>query len=487
MSTCAIQATPGAFAAAATSARKSLKRAKARTSSTRMHATPRKVVQSTATTPVAKTDYSADEYDLPYAPMEDLLPKGPWTPIEGGLTAPAGFKAAAFKAGLRASGTRADCALVVAEDGAVGAGVFTQNRVAAAPVMYCRDMLKESPVVRAVLINAGQANAATGTAGMEDACASARAVSAALGIGPEEVLLESTGVIGQRIKIDKFLPAIPTLAANLESSQEAAMAAATAICTTDLVRKTLAIEVDVGGGRMIKIGGISKGSGMIHPNMATMLGVITCDAPMEQEVWRKMLCRAAAKSFNQISVDGDTSTNDSVIALASGGAGGDVIAEGSAEAVALEGALTAVSIGLAKAIAWDGEGATCLIEVNVSGTETMKDAREVARSVVSSSLTKAAVFGHDPNWGRLACAAGYAGIPFRQEDMRIALGPHVLMEAGQPLPFDEKEASAYMKDTCEVHGTVQVDISVGEGEGKGTAWGCDLTYDYVKINAEYTT
>lgn len=484
-STAALQAAPGAFVAANVRSRKSSKRA-ARTSSTRLNSTPPKVA-SAAVESVEKTDYSAAEFELPYAPTKELLPEGPWTPIEGGLTAPAGFKVAAHKAGLRASGSRADCALVVAEEGAVGAGVFTQNRVAAAPVMYCRDMLKATPKVTAVLINAGQANAATGKAGMEDACASAKSVSKLLGVGPEQILLESTGVIGQRIKVDKFLPAIPNLVGNLESSTEAAMAAATAICTTDLVRKTLAIEVDVGGGRIIKLGGISKGSGMIHPNMATMLGVITCDAPVENECWRKMLNRAASSSFNQISVDGDTSTNDSVIALASGAAGGDVIEEGSPEAAALEGALTALSTALAKAIAWDGEGATCLIEVNVSGTQTLKEAQEIARSVVSSSLTKSAVFGHDPNWGRIACAAGYAGIPFRQEDLRIALGPHVLMEEGQPLPFDEKEASTYLKEKCDVHGTVMIDVCVGTGDAKGTAWGCDLTYDYVKINAEYTT
>jgi glutamate N-acetyltransferase/amino-acid N-acetyltransferase len=241
------------------------------------------------------------------------------------------------------------------------------------------------------------------------------------------------------------------------------------------------------GGRKVRIGGMGKGSGMIHPNMATMLGVVTCDANVEPEAWRAMVKRASVNSFNQISVDGDTSTNDCVIGLASGAAGGDPIAAGTPEAEKLEAALTAVCVGIAKSIAWDGEGATCLIECNVNGADSLDDARLIARSVVSSSLAKSAIFGHDPNWGRLACAAGYSGVHFEQEDLCIKLGPHTLMENGQPLDYDAKDASAYLKDACAVHGTVVIDVSVGAGAFEGSAWGCDLTYDYVKINAEYTT
>jgi len=427
------------------------------------------------------------EFVLPYAPIDGLLPAGPWKSIEGGICAPKGFKAAAFKAGLRAKGVRADCALVVADAPAVTAGVFTLNRVAAAPVMYCRDVINKKTTSRAVLINAGQANAATGKLGMEDAIASANAVATTLGFGADDVLLESTGVIGKRIKMTELLNAIPVLAANLSNSKEAAMACATAICTTDLVRKTIAVEVEVSPGRVYKIGGMGKGSGMIHPNMATMLGVVTCDAPVSSDAWRKMMKRASQGSFNQISVDGDTSTNDSVIGLASGAAGGEEIVDGSSEAAALEAALGAVCVAIAKSIAWDGEGATCLIEVNVLGAGSDEDARVIARSIVSSSLVKSAVFGHDPNWGRLACAAGYAGVPFEQDDLRIQMGPHVLMEDGQPLGFDATTVSGYMKDTTGVHGTVVIGVKVGAGPGAGTAWGCDLTYDYVKINAEYTT
>ena len=440
-------------------------------------------------------NYKSDEFTIPDAPIKDLVPTGAWKVIDGGVCAPKGFKAAAFKAKLRKSGkNQADCCLIVADKPAVVGGVFTKNRVAAAPVQYCREVLAkpDKGTVRAVLANAGQANAATGVLGMEDAVRSAATVAEALGCDADDVLLQSTGVIGKRIKMDELMGAVPALAGNLKSTKEAAYAAATAICTTDLVRKTLAVEVDLGGGgllggKKVRIGGMGKGSGMIHPNMATMLGVVTCDAPVSPEAWRGMTKRACQNSYNQISVDGDTSTNDTVIALASGAAGGEIIETGSECAVALEAALTAVHVAIAKSIAWDGEGATVLLECNVGGARDARDARRIARSVVCSSLAKSAVFGRDPNWGRLAAAAGYSGVDFDQETLKISLGPHLLMDKGQPLPFDEKAASAYLAEKGDEHGTVRVDVSVGDGEGAGSAWGCDLSYDYVKINAEYTT
>lgn len=227
---------------------------------------------------------------------------------------------------------------------------------------------------------------------------------------------------------------------------------------------------------------------MIHPNMATMLGVLTCDAAVEPEVWRGMLQRSIRDTFNQISVDGDTSTNDTVLALASGAAGNAPVTDaGSAEGQLLESAVKAVLEGMCKAIAWDGEGATALLEVTVTGAASDDDARTVARSVSCSNLTKAAVFGHDPNWGRIACAAGYSGVSFDQNHLKVVLGDTTLMDQGQPLPFDPKAASAYLRDTCAVHGTVRIGVSVGDGPGRGVAWGCDLSYEYVKINAEYTT
>jgi glutamate N-acetyltransferase/amino-acid N-acetyltransferase len=263
--------------------------------------------------------------------------------------------------------------------------------------------------------------------------------------------------------------------------------AAVAITTTDLVSKSVAVESQVGGIK-IRVGGMAKGSGMIHPNMATMLGVITTDALVESDIWRKMVKVAVNRSFNQITVDGDTSTNDTVIALASGLSGSPSISSlNCKEAAQLQACLDAVMQGLAKSIAWDGEGATCLIEVTVKGTETEAEAAKIARSVASSSLVKAAVYGRDPNWGRIAAAAGYAGVSFQMDKLKISLGEFSLMESGQPLPFDRDGASNYLKKTGEVHGTVTIDISVGDGAAIGKAWGCDLSYDYVKINAEYTS
>ena len=302
-------------------------------------------------------------------------------------------------------------------------------------------------------------------------------------------MVQSTGVIGKRIKMEPFLAAMDALATGLERSEKAASAAATAMCTTDLARKQCAVELDLPDGRTVRVGAMGKGSGMIHPNMATMLGVLTCDAPVEAATWRALCLRAVQNSYNQISVDGDTSTNDTVVALANGAVGGEVISEvETPEAAALlEAAVTAVCVGIAKSIAWDGEGATCLLQCACVGAANDADARTVARSVVCSSLAKSAVFGHDPNWGRLAAAAGYSGVQFDQNELDVTLGPHALMRAGQPLEYDEKSASEYLREETARHGTVEVEVRVGRGDGEGVAWGCDLTYDYVKINAEYTT
>lgn len=230
---------------------------------------------------------------------------------------------------------------------------------------------------------------------------------------------------------------------------------------------------------------------MIHPNMATMLSVVTTDAAVDPALWREMLRSGADASFNQISVDGDTSTNDTVIGLASGAAPGAELIKNSTDpgAATLQAAVTALLQGLAKSVAWDGEGATCLLEVTVEGADSDADARLAAKAVASSSLVKAAVFGHDPNWGRIACAAGYSGAVFKQENLDVSLGEIALMKSGQPLEFDAERASAYLKETTAVHGTVEVKLNLGNegGKGSGVAWGCDLSYDYVKINAEYTT
>lgn len=425
-------------------------------------------------------------FDIPAAPI--LIPAGPWKEIDGCVCAPKGFTAQGMYGGLRAKGQKADLALIACEVPAVAAGVFTLNVMCAAPVLYCQEVLARRDTVRAVLVNAGQANAATGEQGYQDSVASAAAAAAALGVHPDDILLESTGVIGRRIKMDALLASVPALAAALGPSAADAHRAAVAITTTDLVSKSAALEVEVSPGRVVRLGGVAKGSGMIHPNMATMLAVVTCDAPVAPPLWRAMFRRAAGASFNQITVDGDTSTNDTVVGLTSGMEGGAAIADpGAPEAAVLEAALTALLQGLAKSIAWDGEGATVLMECEVLGAPDDAAACRVAKSVVGSSLVKAAVFGRDPNWGRIAAAAGYSGVQYDQGEVRIVLGGTVLMDAGQPLEFDAAAASAYLRAKGEEHGTVAIQVSVGGGPGRGMAWGCDLSYDYVKINAEYTT
>ncbi len=410
-----------------------------------------------------------------------------WHEISGGVTAPRGFRAGGITAGLKSSG-KPDLAIILSDVDAIAAGVFTTSQVRAACVEYCRQQLATKSSARAILCNSGQANAATGEAGWIDAVTSANALASAINIAPEDILLASTGVIGQRIKIDALIAGIPGLIA--AASADGGDAAAAAIMTTDLVSKSIALETTIGD-RHIRIGGMAKGSGMIHPNMATLLAFITCDAAVSTSLWQQMLGRAADKSFNQITVDGDTSTNDTLIALANGESRTPAIVQPGAEADKLEAMLVAVCQYLAKAIARDGEGATCLIEVRVSGTLTDKEARQIAREIAGSSLLKAAIFGHDPNWGRIAMAAGKAGIPFDQNNLAVSLGDIPLMAFGQPLTFDRAAASNYLKAATEGEylktDTVLISVSVGNGNGAGVAWGCDLSYDYVKINAEYTT
>ena len=445
-----------------------------------------------------------------------------WQEITGGVTAPRGYRAAGITAGLKPSGLP-DLALILSDVEAIAAGVFTTTQVRAAPVDYCRQKLQAKHSARAILCNAGQANAATGAQGWLDALESAMILGQALNIPSESILLASTGVIGQRIRMDALRSGIPQIVA--AASETGSDAAAQAIITTDLVTKSIALETNLGD-RPVRVGGICKGSGMIHPNMATMLAFVTCDAAVSPSLWQQMLSRAADKSFNQITVDGDTSTNDTLLALANGQSRTPAITEMGPEAEKLEAMLTAACQHLAKAIARDGEGATCLIEVQVSGATDEKAARQIARTIAGSSLVKSAVFGRDPNWGRIAAAAGRAGVPFEQESLQIKLGDFLLMENGQPLPFDRAAASAYLKQKGSIadlqqntdlvsvdmsndllvvkdgeptaferpagsgylkDDTVLISVSIGNGPGFGKAWGCDLSYDYVKINAEYTT
>lgn len=420
-----------------------------------------------------------------------------WQAIDGNVTAPKGFQAAGIAAGLKPSGAP-DLALIYSETEAIAAGVFTQSQVRAACVDYCRQRLQAQTGARAILCNAGQANAGTGEQGSQDAQETADLLAQNLNIAAPDVLLASTGVIGQRMKMEAFRAGIPNLVGALSS--DGGDAAARAIVTTDLVTKSIALEMKLGD-RPVRIGGIAKGSGMIHPNMATMLGFITCDALVSTTLWQEMLQRAADRSFNQITVDGDTSTNDALIALANGQSRTPAITEPGPAAEKLEAMLTAVCQYLARAIARDGEGATCLLEVQVTGAPNDAAARQVAKTVAGSSLVKSAIFGRDPNWGRIAGAAGRAGVKFDQAQLQIKLGEFLLMDAGQPLAFDRTAASDYMKAIASQSSRTTPDgqlvqsldtpliiaVDLGAGSGSGIAWGCDLSYDYVKINAEYTT
>ena len=424
--------------------------------------------------------------------VEDVLSLSPkvvssalaslWRPISGGLTAPLGFQAAGITAGLKESG-KPDLALLLAPEGAVCAGTFTTSLVRAACVDLCADRLKAAGgIARAVLTNSGQANACTGDRGMQDSLQATQRLAEQLGLPVEQVLICSTGVIGVPIPMDTLLAGLNPLVEALDD--QGGTQAAKAILTTDLVEKQVAVEAELGG-RCVRIGGMAKGSGMIHPDMATMLGYLSCDVGISVDVWQAMVKRVVERSFNAITVDGDTSTNDSFLAFAAG----EHLKHEHLDA--LEAGLTAAAQHLAKAIARDGEGATCLLEVQVEGAMNDDEARRIARTVCGSSLVKTAVNGRDPNWGRIVAAAGRAGVAFDPSALALWLGPHQLMEFGEPLPFDRLAASRYMQERVDgtylSDDTVSIRLVVGAGSGIGFAWGCDLSDQYVRINADYTT
>jgi glutamate N-acetyltransferase / amino-acid N-acetyltransferase len=402
-----------------------------------------------------------------------------WRTISGGVTAAKGFYAGGLAAGIKPSG-KPDLALIGSEIDAVAAGTFTRNAFRAACVDINEQRVRKQATMRAIVVNAGNANAATGEEGIAAGYETAEIFARLLEISPEKVLVASTGVIGVPLPMQKIRKHASRLVA--ESADDGSDRAAEAILTTDLVEKTIALEEEIAG-KTVRIGGIAKGSGMIHPNMATLLGFITSDVAVEKSLWQTLLSRAVEISFNQITVDGDTSTNDMILALANGAAGNPLITDDqSPEANILEQMLNVVCIDLAKKVARDGEGATKIVEVQVTGAENDQAARLVARTVVGSSLVKSAFFGMDPNWGRIAAAAGRAGVSFQVKDLAIWLGDFHLMEQGEPLAFDREAASEYLRRE-----EVVVRVGLGTGAGTGTAWGCDLSYDYVRINAEYTT
>jgi glutamate N-acetyltransferase/amino-acid N-acetyltransferase len=399
------------------------------------------------------------------------------TPMPGGITSARGFSVSVGEAGIRESGGP-DLVLIASDRPASAAATFTTNLMRAAPVLLAEEALGASgSVARAIVVNAGCANAGTGSGGLEDARAVVAAVASHLGCAPHDVLPASTGLIGSRLPVPAMVAAIPAL--RLHRSRAASGRAARAIMTTDTRPKQHAVSVTLADGRILTVGGMAKGAGMIHPQMATMLAFLTTDAPIGPAALRSLLRPAVDRSFNQVTIDGDTSTNDAVIVLANGAVGGPRLAGPDQHAFA--DALDAVCRALAIAIAADGEGARHLIEVTVRGGANDRAARAVARTVAASSLVKTAVHGADPNWGRIAAAAGRSGVRLDPDRMRICIGD-VAVYDGTPLAFDEARARRVLRGA-----TVPLVLDLLDGSGSGTAWGCDLSAEYVAINSEYTT
>lgn len=402
--------------------------------------------------------------------------------IKGGVTAAKGFMAAGVEANVKYK-NRKDMAMVYSQVPCKAAGVFTSNVVKAAPVVWDREKINTSPYIQAVVVNSGIANACTGRQGYAYCQETADAAAGALQIPGDCVLVASTGVIGMQLPMDKITAGVAALAGCLKDTQEAGTQAAEAIMTTDTISKQVAVQFEAGG-KTVTVGGMSKGSGMIHPNMCTMLGFVTTDIAISKELLQEALSADVVDTFNMISVDGDTSTNDTLVVLANGCAGNPEITEKNEDYLHFCQALHEVNETLAKMMAGDGEGATALFETKVIHAANKEDARTLAKSVICSSLTKAAIFGHDANWGRILCALGYSGASFDPEAIELffesSAGRIQIYKDGQATDYSEEEATKII--SCPVV-TVVVDMKMGEAQA--TAWGCDLTYDYVKINADY--
>ena len=400
--------------------------------------------------------------------------------IEGGVCAAKGFKASGLHVGVKTKNKeKKDLALIVADCECTAAAVYTKNLVKAAPLHITKENIKDGKA-RIVFANSGNANACA-PLGEENALRMCTAIASQLGMNESDVIVASTGVIGQKLPIEVVESGIKELTSNL--SYTGSKDAAAAIMTTDLTMKELAVETTVAG-KTVKIGGIAKGSGMIHPNMGTMLAFLTTDCAINSEMIQKALVDATNKSFNRISVDGDTSTNDMLTLMANGLAGNDEITKAGAEFDEFSKALNAVCIELAKMIAADGEGATHLITCKINGAKNEEEAETLSKSVISSTLFKAAIFGTDANWGRVLCAMGYSGIDFNPDTVNIAFESNAgrvdVCKAGRGLPFDEEKAKKILTEH-----DITVDISLNSGNAECTCWGCDITYDYIKINGDY--
>ena len=402
--------------------------------------------------------------------------------IKGGITVVPGFEAAAAAAQIKYEG-RTDMALIYSSVPCVAAGTFTTNVVKAAPVKWDQKIVKQGGAVQAIIVNSGIANACTGEEGMQYCEETAQTAAEVFGIQKEQVLVSSTGVIGKQLPMEKIQAGIHMLAQAKGNDKLCGAEAAEAILTTDTHKKEAAVQLEIGG-KTVTIGAMAKGSGMIHPNMCTMLSFLVTDAVIEKEVLQKVLSEDVEETYNMISVDGDTSTNDTVLFLANGLAQNASICPGTEEYKAFAAAVHTVNEQLAKAIAGDGEGATALLEVEVVGAADKEQAKKISKSVVCSNLTKTAVAGHDANWGRILCAMGYAGVSFVPEQVDLflesAAGTIQILSDGVALPYSEEKATEILSEE-----KVKILADLKLGDGKATAWGCDLTHGYSDINADY--
>ena len=402
--------------------------------------------------------------------------------IKGGITVVPGFEAAAAAAQIKYEG-RTDMALIYSSVPCVAAGTFTTNVVKAAPVKWDQKIVKQGGAVQAIIVNSGIANACTGEEGMQYCEQTAQTAAEVFGIQKEQVLVSSTGVIGKQLPMEKIQAGIHMLAQAKGNDKLCGAEAAEAILTTDTHKKEAAVQLEIGG-KTVTIGAMAKGSGMIHPNMCTMLSFLVTDAVIEKEILQKVLSEDVEETYNMISVDGDTSTNDTVLFLANGLAQNASICPGTEEYKAFAAAVHTVNEQLAKAIAGDGEGATALLEVEVVGAADKEQAKKISKSVVCSNLTKTAVAGHDANWGRILCAMGYAGVSFVPEQVDLflesAAGTIQILSDGVALPYSEEKATEILSEE-----KVKILADLKLGDGKATAWGCDLTHGYIDINADY--
>ena len=402
--------------------------------------------------------------------------------ITGGVTAAKGFQAASTAAGIKYQG-RTDMAMVYSEKPCVAAGTFTTNIVKAAPVKWDQEIVYKHPTAQVIICNSGIANACTGEEGFSYCRATAKAAAETLKVDENSVLVASTGVIGMQLPIEKLSDGVKAMVPKLQGTLEAGNEAAKAIMTTDTREKEVAVQIEIGG-KTVTIGGMCKGSGMIHPNMCTMLGFVTTDVCISKQLLQEALSQDVKDTYNMVSVDGDTSTNDTVLLLANGMAENPEISEKNEDYQKFCEALNYINTTLAKKIAGDGEGATALFEVKIIGAESKEQAVTLSKSVVTSSLTKAAIYGHDANWGRILCAMGYSGAQFDPEKVDLYFeskaGKIQIIENGVAVDYSEEEATKILSEDAV---TAIADIKMGDCSA--TAWGCDLTYDYVKINADY--